>query len=80
MPLSVYPLTGYFVSCSSLGEDDEDEDEEEETVTTQSARPRRLSEIDLRSKKQPMPKESSLFMFSSDNRCGQSIILFIHSC
>ncbi|XP_071784403.1 voltage-dependent L-type calcium channel subunit alpha-1D-like isoform X3 [Asterias amurensis] len=60
------------------GEEDEDEDEEEETVTTQSARPRRLSEIDLRSKKQPMPKESSLFMFSSDNRFRQACFYIVN--
>ncbi|XP_022081221.1 voltage-dependent L-type calcium channel subunit alpha-1D-like [Acanthaster planci] len=49
------------------GDEDEDE-EEEETLTTQSARPRRLSELDLPNKKAPMPKESSLFVLGPENR------------
>ncbi|XP_038067555.1 voltage-dependent L-type calcium channel subunit alpha-1D-like isoform X3 [Patiria miniata] len=49
------------------GDEDEDE-EEEESLTTQSARPRRLSELDLPNKKTPMPRQSSLFIFGPENR------------
>ncbi|KAJ8047198.1 Voltage-dependent L-type calcium channel subunit alpha-1C [Holothuria leucospilota] len=49
-------------------EAEEDEEEDEETVTTSGARPRRLSEIKMPNRKEPMPKASSLFIFSPDNR------------
>ncbi|XP_067934639.1 muscle calcium channel subunit alpha-1-like isoform X2 [Watersipora subatra] len=51
-------------------EDDEDldEDEDNQTTTTPTARPRRLSEINMPTEKKPVPKDSSMFIFSSTNR------------
>lgn len=55
----------------SFSEDDEDEEDVEEdnqTATTPTARPRRLSELNLPEKKRPIPPASSLFVFSSTNK------------
>lgn len=38
--------------------------------TTSSARPRRLSEVDIHDTKKPIPEASSLFIFSKTNRLG----------
>ncbi|XP_072181814.1 voltage-dependent L-type calcium channel subunit alpha-1D-like [Diadema setosum] len=54
-------------SLKEPGENDEEE-EEVETLTTASARPRRLSELNIPTKTQPMPKTNSLFIFSTTNR------------
>ena len=53
-------------SCGS----DEVTDEDDDTYQTMSvsARPRRLSELKIPDKVNPMPKASSLFVFSSTNR------------
>eukprot|EP00057_Strongylocentrotus_purpuratus_P015657 XP_011670131.1 PREDICTED: voltage dependent calcium channel L-type isoform X4 [Strongylocentrotus purpuratus] len=54
----------------SLKEPDEDDKEEEEaeSLTTASARPRRLSNINIPTKTRPIPKANSLFVFSNTNR------------
>ncbi|XP_033105567.1 voltage-dependent L-type calcium channel subunit alpha-1D-like [Anneissia japonica] len=44
------------------------EEDEEDDSTTVTARPRRMSQLNLQIKKHPMPEESSLFIFSKDNR------------
>ncbi|CAH1784487.1 unnamed protein product [Owenia fusiformis] len=56
-------------------EDDEDEEDEEEreegdeeTHTTLSARPRRMSDLNIKEKKQPIPRATSLFVFSHTNK------------
>ena len=38
--------------------------------TTSSARPRRLSEVDIRDSAKPIPDASSFFIFPKDNRLG----------
>ncbi|XP_076310649.1 muscle calcium channel subunit alpha-1-like isoform X3 [Tachypleus tridentatus] len=51
------------------GEDEQDDiGEEEETTTVSTARPRRLSEINIPKKVHPIPKYSSFFIFSHTNR------------
>ncbi|XP_077996994.1 muscle calcium channel subunit alpha-1-like [Glandiceps talaboti] len=63
-------VDGRKASHTVPGDDEEEEEEDQETATTLSggARPRRLSEINIPDKKQPMPKTSSLFVFSYTNR------------
>lgn len=39
--------------------------------TTSSARPRRLSEVDIHDTKKPIPEASSFFIFSKTNRLGR---------
>lgn len=41
--------------------------------TTSSARPRRLSEVDICDSKKPIPDASSFFIFSKTNRLGTRI-------
>ncbi|XP_071818049.1 voltage-dependent L-type calcium channel subunit alpha-1D-like isoform X4 [Apostichopus japonicus] len=48
-------------------EEDEEEEEAEDTVTTSGARPRRMSELKMPTRKEPMPKASSLFVFGPEN-------------
>ena len=54
------------------GSDYEDEDEEceddEEAPSSMGARPRRMSEIKVKTKIKPIPLFSSLFMFSPTNK------------
>lgn len=51
------------------GEDEEEEeDEEDEDEAQSSARPRRMSEINVSSRVKPIPPYSSLFVFSPTNR------------
>ena len=50
-------------------EDEElEEEEDNQTATTPTARPRRLSELNIPDKKAPIPRASSLFIFSSENK------------
>ncbi|XP_077545779.1 muscle calcium channel subunit alpha-1-like isoform X3 [Haemaphysalis longicornis] len=49
-----------------LDEEAEEEEEYEESVA--SARPRRMSELNIKTKIRPIPKASSFFIFSHDNR------------
>ena len=65
-----------FAPCHILctdGESDEDENEangtdDEGTVSTVGARPRRMSELNLKEKTKPIPEGSALFIFSNTNR------------
>ena len=45
-----------------------EEEEDNQTATTPTARPRRLSELNIPDKKAPIPPASSLFIFSSENK------------
>nr|XP_037270737.1 LOW QUALITY PROTEIN: muscle calcium channel subunit alpha-1-like [Rhipicephalus microplus] len=49
-------------------EDDEELDEESDDESVKSARPRRMSELHMKTKIRPIPKASSFFIFSHDNR------------
>lgn len=50
-------------------EDEEDEDEEDtESKTVSTARPRRMSEVNLPKDNKPIPKGKSLFIFSQTNK------------
>ena len=50
-------------------EDEEDEEEEEtESKTVSTARPRRMSELNIPNKTKPIPEGSSLFVFSQTNK------------
>ncbi|XP_071960409.1 voltage-dependent L-type calcium channel subunit alpha-1D-like isoform X3 [Antedon mediterranea] len=57
------------------GADEEDDDDNSTTVT---ARPRRMSELNIQLKKHPMPTESSLFIFSKDNRFRKASYLIVN--
>ncbi|XP_070559615.1 voltage-dependent L-type calcium channel subunit alpha-1D-like isoform X5 [Ptychodera flava] len=63
-------VDGRKASHTVPGDDEEEEEEDQETATSVSggARPRRLSELNIPDKKQPMPKSNSLFVFSYTNR------------
>lgn len=51
-------------------EEDEDEDDDDDTKTASTnARPRRMSELNIKQKVKPIPPASSLFLFSDTNRC-----------
>ena len=45
----------------------EDEDEETEDTGTASARPRRMSEINIKEKVKPIPNASAFFIFGPNN-------------
>ncbi|GBP31103.1 Voltage-dependent calcium channel type D subunit alpha-1 [Eumeta japonica] len=47
--------------------------------TTSSARPRRLSEVDIRDAKKPIPDATSFFIFSKSNRCARAAPHSAHS-
>ncbi|KAK2156437.1 hypothetical protein LSH36_213g02000 [Paralvinella palmiformis] len=52
-------------------EEDEDEDDEDDTDSktgSTTARPRRMSQLNIPKKKNPMPQYSSLFVFSNTNK------------
>lgn len=52
-------------------DEDEMEDEEDEDVkshSTVTARPRRMSELNIPDKVKPIPKASSLFIFAPENK------------
>ena len=61
-------MDGSETCCSEREESDEDEDEDMYHTMSVSARPRRLSELKIPDKVNPMPKASSLFIFSNTNR------------
>ena len=57
----------------SDGESDEEDVEgngtdDEGTVSTVGARPRRMSELNIKEKTKPIPEPSALFIFSNTNR------------
>lgn len=58
------------IDCVTEDEDGEEleDDDDNQTVTTPTARPRRLSELNIPEKKKPIPVASSLFVFSSTNK------------
>lgn len=42
--------------------------------TTSSARPRRLSEVDICDTKKPIPDATSFFIFTKTNRLGEGMV------
>ncbi|XP_041459338.1 voltage-dependent L-type calcium channel subunit alpha-1D-like isoform X6 [Lytechinus variegatus] len=65
-------------SLKEPDEDDEEEEEEVETLTTASARPRRLSELNIPTKTRPMPKANALFVFSSSNKFRRFCFMLVN--
>ncbi|XP_064604467.1 muscle calcium channel subunit alpha-1-like isoform X3 [Liolophura sinensis] len=49
-------------------EEEEGDDDEDDTQTVSTARPRRMSELHIKEKAKPIPKASSLFLFSPTNK------------
>ncbi|CAD5115428.1 DgyrCDS4403 [Dimorphilus gyrociliatus] len=47
---------------------DEEDDEEDDSKTASTARPRRLSELNIKEKVKPIPEAMSLFVFSPTNK------------
>lgn len=54
--------------------DDEEEDEEDDSKTASTARPRRLSELNIKEKVKPIPEAMSLFVFSPTNKSVKIIL------
>lgn len=53
-----------------MNTDIEEEPRLKRKPTTSSARPRRMSEVDIHDNKKPIPDATSLFIFSKTNRLG----------
>lgn len=54
----------------TVNTDIEEEPRLKRKPTTSSARPRRMSEVDIHDNKKPIPDATSLFIFSKTNRLG----------
>ena len=58
-----------FTFCFTVNEEDtEAETDEEEKLSASGARPRRMSEVHTPKKSEPIPPDSSLYVFSSTNK------------
>ena len=74
--LGLYPANALCLQCLDDGEEEEEEEEDEEdeeeeeteSKTVSTARPRRMSELNIPNKTKPIPEGSSLFVFSQTNK------------